>query len=332
MSRATFQQWIEQFLAELSERRGRSPNTVDAYRTDLHQFLRLLPQAMGRLRLPAHWDEIEARHIWSYLEHLRRGGLSPASLNRKLATLRGFFDYLVSQGAMETDPTQSVRIPSPARETHSVLTVEEVHRLLAAPDRSSPIGVRDRAILETLYATGMRASELLALNVDDVDLEKRTVTCGKEVRRRRVPLSPAAVAALRAYLEQGRPALLREPCQKALFLNSRGQRMTRQGLWSRIRHHVQKAGIEKAVGPQTLRNSFAVHMLQAGVDLAVVQRRLGNSNTTSVPGYRNLEHLPDGFYMEVLTDRLVLDRGSAESSGRSRSRKSPPNVSESSDR
>ncbi len=332
MSKATFQQWIEAFLAELSERRGRSPNTVDAYRTDLHQFLRLLPQAMGRLSLPAHWNEIEARHIWSYLEHLRMAGLSPSSLNRKLATLRGFFDFLVSQGAMETDPTQSVRIPSPARESYPVLTVEEVHRLLDAPDPSSPIGARDQAILETLYATGMRASELLALNVDDLDLERGTVTCGKDVRRRRVPLSPAAVAALRAYLERGRPTLLRDPRQKALFLNSRGRRMTRQGLWSRIRHYVREAGIEKAVGPQTLRNSFAVHMLQAGVDPAVVQRRLGNSNTTTVPGYRHLEALPDGIYVDVLTDRLVLDLGSAESSGRARSGKSPPNVPESSGR
>lgn len=312
MTASNLETWIKRFLDELIERRGRSRNTIEAYRSDLQQFLRLLPSVVENGQLPVEWRVVRSTHIRAYLALLRNQGLSPASLNRKLVALRGFFDFLLENGQVSEDPMSAIQAVASSQPQTTLLTFDEVFRLLhAAEEDISPIGLRDRAILELLYTTGMRASELLALNLEDLDLEAGTVQCGAELRRRVLPLSRPAREALVAYLKKGRPSLVKvkeDTEQPALFVNTRGQRMSRQGLWSRLKYYAKKAGISKPISPQSLRNSFAVHLLHMGVAPNVVQERLGNSSLASVRNLRNLDDsLPNGFVLPQLSERLVID-------------------------
>ncbi len=274
------------FIAYLSVERGLSRHTVEAYFRDLEDFRRYLVPQRRSLERPGK----EA--VREYLESLRRKGMSSATVMRRIASLRSFFRFLQEEKKLSVDPTEDVVAPRLARKLPSVLTVAEVEALLSQPS-STPAGKRDRAMLELLYATGLRVSELLGLDVGDVDFVARVVRCrGKGDKERLVPFGSAAAHHLRLYLEKSRP-LLASPGEEALFVNRMGRRMTRQGFWKILRRYATQAGLAKRVTPHTLRHSFATHLLQGGADIRSVQEMLGHADISTTQVYTLLtgEHL-----------------------------------------
>jgi integrase/recombinase XerD len=275
--------------AWLAGERGVSPNTVAAYRRDLTSWIAHLKDR-GRTAPGDVTDE----DVTAYLETLRGGGtpgagLAPASVNRRVAAIRSFHRFCVREGLAASDPTQHVRAGNLPKALPKALLVEEVVRLLEAPDPGSVLGLRDRAMLELLYGCGMRVSELTALDRDDVDLETRTVRCmGKGGKERIVPLGRHAKSAVDAYLVRARPALAcRSPSTRAhpLFLSSKGRRLTRQGIWKVVKIYADRVQLLDAVTPHTLRHSCATHMLDGGADIRVVQEALGHARLTTTQVY-----------------------------------------------
>jgi integrase/recombinase XerD len=213
---------------------------------------------------------------------------------RKVAAVKSFFHYMMDTGRLRDDPTATLDSPRVQKRLPRILTAEEVDRLLNMPvSTSDPKSLRDKAFLELLYATGMRVSELVALDVADLDLDELRVDCRSRSRSRILPLTERAAEAIRTYLERGRPALLRDPQEPALFLNHRGKRLTRQGLWLIIKGHVKEAGLDPNVTPHTLRHSFATHMLDEGAKLRDVQRLLGHANISTTQIYTEVPSLDE---------------------------------------
>ncbi len=280
---------IESFLKHISVEKGYSANTLAAYRNDLTQF----GQYLGETMPAAHtWTGINKQTIVRYILHLKEREYSSATVARKVAAIKSFFHYLMSEGAIPDDPTLTLDSPKVRKRLPKTLTREEVERLLLEPAKEdSPKAFRDTALLEMLNATGMRVSELVALKVGDVDLDRGTVRVyGKGTKERLIPIHSRAVEALKAYLQTGRTYFLRGRGdeQKALFLNPRGTQLTRQGLWLIIKKYVEQAGIKAEVTPHTLRHSFAIHLLEGGADLRNVQELLGHSNISTTQIYTQL--------------------------------------------
>jgi integrase/recombinase XerD len=277
---------IHDFLTHIEVESGYSPNTLAAYRNDLEQF-------SGYLDAQEHVDDWEALTkdvIVRFVLFLKDRAYSPATVARKVAAVKSFCHYLVADGVVRDDPTATLDAPRVRKRLPQTLAPDEVERLLAAPlAEHGPKGLRDVGLLEMLYATGMRVSELVALNVDDVNLASGTVRCfGKGGKERIIPIHPGAVDALRAYLDEGRLAYLRDRKETALFLNPRGTRLTRQGLWLIIKEYVKHSGVGGAVTPHTLRHSFATHLLDRGAGLREVQQLLGHSNVSTTQIYTHV--------------------------------------------
>ncbi|MGE5508025.1 MAG: site-specific tyrosine recombinase [Chitinophagales bacterium] len=277
---------MEQNLAEafgsyLSERRL-TRNTRECYLRDVTDFLVYLGRG-GRGAL-----EADAAGVTGYLETLRSQGRSPATLARHLASLRAFYHYLDRERLIARDPTEDVAPPKAERVNPLVLTPEEVERLLAGAADDDPASWRDRAMLEVLYGTGLRVSELCALDVGDVGLSVGFVKCREGSRERVIPLGRMALAALEKYLNEGRPALTGDPSEAALFVNQRGGRLTRQGCWKIIKGRARAAGITAKLTPHTLRHSFAVHLLENGADLRAVQKMLGHVSPSTTQVYARM--------------------------------------------
>jgi integrase/recombinase XerD len=271
------------YLGALQAERGVSRNTVAAYRRDLADFLEFL----GREK-KAPLD-IEPDDVVSYAERLRRRGLRPASVARRLSALRGFYHHLVREGALTRDPTEPVDHPRASRPLPRTLAQDAVIALVEAPDRGRPLGVRDRAILELLYATGMRASECLDLKLEDLNLSAGYVICtGKGRKQRLVPVGAQAVDRMRDYLGDVRPALARRRDPGFVFMNARGGRLSRQSLWTLVRRAAAAAGIRRRVSPHVLRHSFASHLLEGGADLRSVQAMLGHADIATTQIYTHL--------------------------------------------
>ncbi|MEN6479805.1 MAG: site-specific tyrosine recombinase XerD [Anaerolineales bacterium] len=289
---------IEAFLASLREEKGYSNNTIVAYRNDLGQFADYLSNGAG----VAVWERVGNNHLDRYVDSLRNEHqYASATVARKVAAAKSFFRYLVSQGIIGQDPSANLDSPKVQKYLPTSISESEVERLLHAPtDNQSPRGQRDCALLELLYATGMRVSEVVALDIADVDLDKGAVHCatksGKH-RERMIPIYRRAEEALRLYLAKGRNVLTKSDDEPALFLNHRGNRLTRQGLWLIIKHYVEEAGIKTPVTPHTLRHSFATHLLHGGADVREVQGLLGHANisTTQVYTQVNQEHLRESY-------------------------------------
>jgi integrase/recombinase XerD len=284
---------IQAFLDHLEGERRLSPHTVMAYRNDLGQFLAYL-EGLEPAQRPRGWGNVTRDHLIGYLLAMREREYAGTTIARKSAAVRSFFTFLLSQHLLTIDPTAELDAPKVARSLPTPLSPEEVDRLLAAPDPATPTGLRDKALLELLYATGMRVSEALALDLDDVHLETGTVRCvGKGNKERVLPLYPRVVAILRDYVTIARPHLQAREDTRAFFLNRRGQRLTRQGLWLIIKHYVDKVGIQGEVTPHTLRHSFATHMLRGGAGLREIQQMLGHASiaTTQIYTQVTLEHL-----------------------------------------
>ncbi len=281
---------IDEFLTFLAAERGCSENTISAYRVDLTQFRGYFRKRYGEVD-EGLWEKVEKDDIIAYIMYLKGDReYAAATAARKIAALRSFLHFLVAEGIIKDDPTATLdslrvkkRLPKP-------ISVEEVNRLLAEPAKSStPKGIRDRAILELLYATGMRASELVSLKVDDVNLASASVRCwGKGAKERVIPMHPQAVASLREYLEKARAQLLKDTGEKTLFLNMRGEPLTRQGLWLIFKEYVEKAGLSPDVAPHTLRHSFATHMLDRNADLINVQKLLGHTSISTTQIYTHV--------------------------------------------
>lgn len=280
--------WISQFLDFMSSEKDSSENTSAAYRNDLSQFYNFLENHAGVTI--QDWREVSSDLVANYLSDLKKQGYASSTIARKMAAVKSFFQYLQNIGLIVDKPTTGVDSPKVKKTPPRSISPEEIERLLAEPEKSnSPKARRDKALMDVLYATGMRVTELVNLNVDDVDLDVKSITCGIDDRRNRtIPIEKNTVKALRAYLEDGREQILSDKIQKALFLNHRGQRLTRQGLWLIIRRYVKQVGIQRIVTPYTLRHSFAAHMLRSGADLRQIQERLGHANLSTTQVYRQL--------------------------------------------
>jgi integrase/recombinase XerD len=281
--------WIDRFLQYLAVEKGLSRNTLEAYARDLQGYAAVV---LGREI--SKMGEMTAEHTLGYFKALRSKGLSPRSTARALSTLKGFYKFLLQEQVVKEDPLRRVRSPRFVPRLPSVLTAGEVEELLQQPNSGHPLGVRDGAMLELMYATGLRVSELIHLSVNDVNLDVGYVrTRGKGSRERIVPLGKKACQALKEYLEGPRrlPSLPSSPA--ALFVGRRGRGMTRQGFWKILRKYARNAGIHKRITPHMLRHSFATHLLEGGADLRSVQSMLGHVDiaTTQVYTHVSREHL-----------------------------------------
>jgi integrase/recombinase XerD len=273
---------VEEFLRFVAVEKGYSSHTVAAYRNDLAQLLTYLAGEGV-----SSWRDVDRARVRDYVLHLRRRDYASSTVGRKVAAVKSCFHFLVADGVLADDPTASVDSPQVDKHLPHPLSREEMARLLAEVARSdTAAGLRDRALLELMYATGLRASEAIQLKVDAVDLEAGTVRClGKGKKERILPLYARAREALGVYLESGRQALLQGRDESALFINHRGYSLTRQGLWLIVKRHAAAAGIEREVTPHTLRHSFATHMLDGGAGLRELQQLLGHTNISSTQIY-----------------------------------------------
>jgi integrase/recombinase XerD len=273
---------VEEFLAALGAERGLARNTVAAYRRDLTQYRAFLAE-LGVEDV----DAVLAPHVSAFVAHLHDAGLARATVARKVSAVRGLHRFLVGEELAAADPTVLLESPGRSRSMPKALTVDEVQRLLDAPDRATPLGKRDGALLEFLYATGSRVSEATALDLLDLDLdEAQAIVTGKGAKQRAVPLGSYAVAALRAYLPARREIIAGRRDPGAVFVNGRGGRLSRQGVWRIIRGHARRAGIDPAeVSPHVLRHSAATHMVEGGADLRTVQELLGHASISTTQTY-----------------------------------------------
>jgi integrase/recombinase XerD len=291
-----FEQLVLDFLAYLEFERGLSRNTLDAYRTDLLQYGRFLEQRQVSAL------EAQSADVADFLSGLAIGNgraASPATIHRKAACLRSFYRHLRREGVRDSDPTASLTAPRRGRKLPQVLTRGEIERLLSQPRGSEPTAVRDRALLELMYACGLRASEAIALDVADMDLEDQVLRArGKGSKERVVPIGQSAARAVRAYLERGRPELVGGRAERHLFVNFRGGVLTRQGLYKIVRRHAQSAGLADRMSPHTLRHTFATHLLAGGCDLRSVQEMLGHADVATTQLYTHLssERLKDVYF------------------------------------
>jgi integrase/recombinase XerD len=277
---------VHEFLHAIQSGKGYARNTIEAYRNDLTQFLNFALNERPNL---SHWGRVDKPLLLTFIMHLKERGYTPSSVARKVAVLKSFYHYLSERKLIDADPTATLGSPKVERRLPQILSSDEIARLLSAPvNHRTPKGFRDRAILELLFATGMRVTELTSLNVDDVNRQAQTVQCaGRGSRRRVIPIQRGVAVVLDYYLERGRPALTNTD-ERALFVNPRGERLTRQGLWLILKEYVKEAGIVMSVTPHTLRHSFAVHLLNQGEDLANVQRLLGHASIATTQMYARL--------------------------------------------
>jgi integrase/recombinase XerD len=293
-----FEHLVLDFLAYLEFERGLSRNTLDAYRTDLLQYGRFL-DAREETALEATPGDVA-----DFLEALAKGTedrppASPATIHRKSACLRSFYRHLRRDGLLDTDPTATLSTPRRSRKLPQVLTRGEVEKLLAQPRGTEPAALRDRALLEVMYACGLRASEAIGLELMDVDTDEGVLRArGKGSKERVVPIGQAALKALRIYLERGRPKLVKEALEVHLFVNFRGGHLTRQGLYKIVRRHAVTAGLADRMSPHTLRHTFATHLLAGGCDLRSVQEMLGHADVATTQLYTHLssERLKDVYF------------------------------------
>jgi len=276
---------IEEFLEYLEVERGFSNHTLAAYHTDLVQFHDFLKE---RRRFRS-WNSVRREDLDAFVALMKERKYASSTITRRVSAIRSFFGYLLRRERIKKDPTEEVELPKVARHLPRVLSAEEMDELLEMPGRSdSPIALRDRAMLELAYATGMRVSELVALKLSSLNLEAGYVRCiGKRNQERILPLSATAVQALQEYLELGRPHLARSAQQEALFLNRRGREMTRQGFWLMLKKYAEEMGLYD-VTPHTLRHTFATHALRRKADLRSVQELLGHRSVTTTQIYTHL--------------------------------------------
>ena len=267
----------------LSKVKKASTNTISSYIRDIRQYSEWLQMHAGIELL-----DVTQLNIGSYLSYLEENGRSGATLSRTLASLKNFYSYLVSTGFLEKTPVTDVRIERGEKKIPQILTAREIELLLSQPVCVDAKGYRDKAMLEVMYATGIRVTELIELNISDVNLDLGIIKCAGAKKTRAIPLYPAALRALTNYLDNVRTSMLADPQEEALFVNVGGVRMSRQGFWKILKHYQGTAHIEKEITPHTLRHSFAVHLLENGADIGSVQELMGHSDISSTQLYTSM--------------------------------------------
>jgi integrase/recombinase XerC len=281
----TMEREIQSFLDDLKHRRGLSPHTVQSYGSDLAQFRAFLEESMGTARLA----EVDVLAIRSFLARLHQAGTARASVARKLAAIRTFFRFLTREGKITRNPARLVATPRLDRKVPPRLEEAEVERLLDAPDDEKPLGRRDRAMLELLYATGLRVGELVRIDVSSLDLEERLVrVTGKGNKERIVPFGEPAVEALRRYLPDRRRLVALGEGTDAMFLNARGGRLTARSVRRRMERHLRATALRSGLSPHSLRHAFATHLLEHGCDLRSIQELLGHESLSTTQKYTEL--------------------------------------------
>jgi len=275
---------VADYLDFLNVERGLADNTIDSYRTDLEGFV-----AFCRKYNLHTLEKTNKDVIMSYLFQLQVGGKSPATIARRLAAVKSFYRYVAAEGILPRDPSSRLDTPKLPQKLPRVLSVKEVDLLLGQPILGEPPGLRDKAMLELLYATGIRVSELVSLDLERLSLQHRCIRClGKGSKERMVPLGDVAAHYLTEYLKRGRCKLVKPGATTALFVNQRGGRLTRQGFWKIIKKYAVKANIGARITPHTLRHSFATHLLENGADIRSVQELLGHADISTTQIYTHL--------------------------------------------
>ncbi len=274
---------VEGYADFLIQVKHASDNTISSYMRDIHQFVNYL-DTLVRLDIL----DADQQVISDYVHWLADRGKSPATISRSLASLKSFYQYAISLDLLDVNPVHNIQVEKAEKKLPQILTGKEVELLLEQPKCTDMKGYRDKAMLELLYATGIRVSELISLEISDVSISGGFIKCSNNDKVRIIPLYPAAIRALSNYIHDIRPKLIASPRETALFVNLNGERMSRQGFWKIIKYYQEKAQIEKDITPHTLRHSFAAHLLENGADLRSIQEMLGHSDISSTQIYAQL--------------------------------------------
>lgn len=276
---------LEDYMHFLKVERQLAGNTIISYRRDLDEYMDSMEQA-GYAMI----DDVERPAILEHLHQLKEGGKSARTISRHISSIRSFHQFLLREKVTTQDPTVHLELPKLEQKLPRILSMDEIDRLIAIPDRSKPQGVRDNALLEVLYGTGMRVSELIGLDMDDIHLSMGFIRVfGKGGKERIIPLGSQAIESCKKYIDEARPVLIeKQKNAEALFVNMRGSRLTRQGCWKLLKGHALKAGIQKELTPHILRHSFATHLIENGADLRAVQEMLGHADISTTQIYTHV--------------------------------------------
>lgn len=276
---------LQDFLHYLVVERGLSQNTISSYKRDLKKYIKF-QQEVEKIQ---SFEEVSRLHIISFLKHVKELGHSSKTIARHIASIRSFHQFLLRDKAVSHDPSVHIETPQPERTLPKVLSMEEVEQLLDAPKLDTAFGLRDKAMIEVLYATGIRVSELIGLNLGDIHLTMGFLRCiGKGNKERIIPIGRAATESLENYMNHARGKLVRKTKTDALFLNHHGNRLSRQGFWKILKRLTEEANIKKELTPHTLRHSFATHLLENGADLRAVQEMLGHADISTTQIYTHV--------------------------------------------
>ncbi len=274
---------LKYFFNFLENDKKLSENTLQSYKRDLKQFRRYLED------YGIHYNRVKEEDIQNYIKEMQENGKKASSISRCIASIRSFYQFILKNRKIKVDPTANIQSPKIEKRTPNVLTSKEVELLLKQPDTVDLKGVRDKAMLEFAYATGMRVTEIISLNIDDVNLEEAYVICKNGKKQRIIPLGTMSLKALKEYIDEARDILIKNENEKALFVNINGGRLTRQGFWKIIKFYKEQAHISKDITPHVLRHSFATHLLQNGADLKAIQTMLGHSDISSTQVYMQFQ-------------------------------------------
>ena len=274
---------IKLFLGFLQNDKKLSDNTLQSYKRDISQFEKYVEENQ------VDYTKVDEKEVKKYLEYLQDIGKKPSTVSRNLASIRSFYQYLVRTKVILQDPTSSIQAPKIEKRVPSVLTTKEVELLLEQPQTVDLKGIRDKAMLEFAYATGMRVTEIISLNLEDVNFEEGYVNCKVGVKQRNIPLGSMSLKALKEYVNDARPFLIKDESVKSLFVNINGKKLTRQGFWKIVKYYKEQAHITKEITPHVLRHSFATHLLQNGADLKAIQMMLGHSDISSTQVYMQFQ-------------------------------------------
>ena len=274
---------IKNFLEFLKNEKQSSENTLQSYERDILQFNKYLNE--NKL----NYAKITSNDIEDYLSYLQKEGKKTSSISRGLASIRAFYQYETRVKKVKTNPTENIKAPKVEKHAPSILSSQEVELLLDQPKNVDLKGTRDKAMLEFAYATGMRVTEIISLNIEDVNLNEGYVTCKYGSKQRNIPLGTLSLKALKQYIEEARPYIIRDESITALFVNINGRRLTRQGFWKIVKYYKEQAHISKEITPHVLRHSFATHLLQNGADLKAIQTMLGHSDISSTQVYMQFQ-------------------------------------------
>ena len=274
---------IKLFLEFLQNEKKLSDNTLQSYKRDITQYQNYLEEN------GINYAKVLKEDIKAYLNYLKQIGKKASTISRNLASIRSFYQFLIRNKKIKNDPTEDVQAPKIEKRVPSVLTAQEVELLLEQPKDIDLKGTRDKAMLEFAYATGMRVTEIINLNIEDVDFDAEYVICRVGSKQRNIPLGSLSLKALKEYIDEARPILIKNEKEKALFVNVNGQRLTRQGFWKIVKYYKEQAHIAKDITPHVLRHSFATHLLQNGADLKAIQTMLGHSDISSTQVYMQFQ-------------------------------------------